>query len=426
MTTPFATLRQGVTRNLGTWLQFSTTTLITGLDAYIISTSLAQFGDDYFNNKWWVLITSGNNIGVKRLVKDYTAGSYRLEVYGANLLAETVQVTCELHKYDPDDIKAAINKARLYPGLHVPLVDETLLGNNALPNAHFEDWAVATYPDYWRMSVVTGAKETTIIRGGKASFKITRAGVDGYGYISQAEWPRLLDLQGETVTFSTWLLASLANQAYIEIYTKKADGTTQTKTSAAHTGGGESELIEIEDFTLNDDLTDIQFRVVIKNSDGSVYFDNCRVNGIPVYDYLLPSTVKSLYQVEVQASGDCDDLGMSAPSTKRYDWSVLKEADKRLLHFEKAVSDKLKIHLIATGYLSLLSADTDTVEIDAPYTDKLELYAAAFIATNLGSIMSTQEAGRYKALAAELFARARAAPSMMQPAAILDLSRVMV
>lgn len=281
----------------------------------------------------------------------------------------------------------AINNAgrELYPILYRKLLDETLITGNALPNGHFEDWSETTNADHWEVSGVTALEETTIIRGGVKSAKVTRAGdVDGYHYCSNTEWGDLLDLQDKTVSFKCWVLASSASQAYLEIYTKQADGTEQTETSSAHSGGGEYELLEIEDFSLNDDLTDIAFRCKVITTNGSAYFDNARVTGKDLYRLLLPLDVQNgeLAQVYLQVSGHsddmCDDLNLGGSYyTPVFGWKTLDDGDYTYLQFPTPPPSKRKIKLV--GYCPLeddLSSDNDTMTIGDKYVPLLIAYAA--------------------------------------------------
>jgi len=290
MPVTLTTLREGVSRLLGDWLQATTTTNITGSDKYIISTELDRFPqDDYFDSNWWVLITSGNNINVRRGVKGFSATNDRIEVYGANLAAETGAVTFELHRFDPDEIKAMLNRTRIevFSVLNVPIL---------VPNDHYEVWSQAAYPDYWRVSGVTAAKETGAanIHNGAASAKVTRADVDGYLYISTSLGTTVLPLdvynalwalRGQKVIFSRWVKTSIASQARLMIY---CGSTSRTRYSKYHSGGGAFEYLEVE-FDIPWDASEIGFRCLVETSDGAVYFDgpgSGEESGTPGVGYL--------------------------------------------------------------------------------------------------------------------------------------------
>lgn len=307
----------------------------------------------------------------------------------------------------------ALNNAieEVYPALHYNLDNTELITGNILPNSHFEDWedyvvSVTDYPDHYKISGgVTALADTTYIRGGTNSAKATRATTDGYMYISQAEWPRLLDLMGTTISFKCWTLASTASQAYIEIYTKQADGTAQTETSAAHSGGGEFELLEIEDFALNDDLTDIQFRFKVITTDGSVYFDTSRVTGKEVYEYLLPADFQhgEVLQVKLQSSGysddACDDLHprFDTPITN---FSEITDGGYRYLKLP-ALTNERRIRLIGDCPLENLSSSAVTITLDDDRRVQLLLtYAAHLIYEMKMGVVASESVGRYQQLSA--------------------------
>lgn len=387
MSKTLANLRDRLSEAIGDYLHKTVTTAINA-DNSVISTTLTEetSRDDYFNRSW-CLITSENNDGTKKKISDY-ASAGTLTVFGSVLVDDGAALaTFEIHKYDPDNKRRAINSAARaikQNAFRVIEWDDTLVGGSHLPNAHFEDWSQTTYPDYWQVSSVTALENTTYIRGGTKSIAVTRAGTDGYAYCSEAEWGRLINLQDETVDYKCWVRASTADQAYIEIYTKQADGTEQTLTSSAHSGGGEWELLELEDQVLNDHLTDIQCRLKVITADGTVYFDAARVTGAWVYEYLLPLHFQGGHlgwvyrQLSGQSDDICDDVFTSRSQVEAvYGWNTFEQNGVEFLRLPFATY--LERKLILSGYAPLesnLSADTDTMTINDPYTDLLISYAA--------------------------------------------------
>ena len=345
MTIAYSALREGISRLLGDFLQCTTTTLITGTDAYIISTELARFPlDSHFDPNWWMLITSGNNIGVRRAIKAYTAASYKLEVYGANLAAETVQVTFELHRFDPDEIKAMLNQARLEA---FPLLAVQVLA----PNDHFEDWSQTAYPDHWRVSGVTAVKETTTVHQNGAGATVTRAGTDGYLYISTSighgedklpldVYRALLALRGQKVKFGKWVLTSVAGQARLRIY---CGSESRSRWSKYHSGDSKWQFLEVE-FDIPHDASEVGFRCEVNNTNGSVHFDG---------------------------AGSAE-----------------------------------KAPLYGAGYLSSVDADADEMELDTNQALGLEYWAAALILQNCVMPVGSEAVGRYAGDSGNLMARA--------------------
>jgi len=338
-----ATLREGISRILGDFLKCSTTTNITN-NNYIISAELEPYtADNYFDSNWCVIITSGNNAGAERVVKGYTAASCRLEVYGATLLAETGAVTFELHRFAPSEIANCINAARLelYPALSTPQV---------APNEHFEDWASASYPDYWRVSGITAAKEASNVHQAGAGAKLTRAGTDGYLYIStelgtsilpEDAYYALLDLRGQEATFSKWVKASAASQARLSIY---CGSDARTAYSKFHSGGGAWELLEAR-FGIPWDASEVTFRIHVVAADGSLYVDGAGSAGAPP--------------------------------------------------------------LAGAMYLSSVSADADEAELAAEQARGLEYYAAALVLDRMTLPPASEEVGRYASIADRCRANAK-------------------
>lgn len=305
-----------------------------------------------------------------------------------------------------DKYANAINNAsrELYPDIFRRLVDETLITGSALPNAHSNDWLLTTYPDHWRVTGVTALEETTVIRGGTKSAKVTRATTDGSLYCSDAEWQGLLDLMGTQVSFKCWVWASTGSQAYIEITTKQADGTAQTETSSAHSGLSEWELLEIEDYTLNGDLTDIQFSRKVITTDGFAYFGSARVTGKGLYQYLLPLDFQNgeLQQVWLQTSGYsddiCDDLELGGNQyAEEFGWSIITDGDYKYLRFPYTPTSNRKIKLI--GYCPLeadLSSSTDTITLRDEQVNLLLHYAAHLLYEMQKGIVSSDMVEPYE------------------------------
>jgi len=295
--------------------------------------------------------------------------------------------------------EGAINDTarEIYPVLHKPLKDHTLISGSALPNGHFDDWSQTTYPDLYRVSNVTAVEETTHIRGGTKSAKVTRADTDGHMYISEGQWVRLLDLMNTTVKFKCWVKATTVNQAYLEIYTKQADGTEQTEASSAHSGNGEFELLEKE-LALNDDLTDIQFRFKVITSNGDVYFDKARVTGKNLKEYLLPDDFQSgsLRQVKMQTIGDSDDLGLNGGFRLVWGWDIIHDSTYKYLIMPYVSSNKT-IELIGDCPLEDdMDADADTMSIDDPEVNLFVAYAAYLLNERKRGTVSSDSVDRYE------------------------------
>ena len=373
-TTTLLALEELFSESIGDWLEFDTTTNIT-TNTSIVSTTLNQYDDgenDHFNN-WWVYITEGNNVGVHRKISDYATSGGILTVYGANLSAEAGAVTCRLHRYNRDTKVNAINRAieRIYPALHKKLDDMTLITDNALPDGSFESWSSTTALTHYTASAITFAQTSTggLVRNGTYSVKATAGATDDYYYISSDSYPRLLDLMGRTINFKCWAYPEVADDTTIVIYTLQADGTAQTLTSTTSCPAGQWTLIELESQALNDDLVEIQFRFYVATDTKYAYFDDARVIGRSIREYLLPDdfVLGHVSQVLVQTSGysdePCDDL-----LPVHWDWqnhSIYNDGTNVFLRLKEYNTSAHRIRLRGYKPLETLSADTDTITLEA-------------------------------------------------------------
>ena len=183
-TSTWSTMRQDVLRPLGLMTSTATTTALT-TNKVVVDTKLTdRFPvDDYFNNQWYVHITSGNDAGKIRRITDYAQSSGTLTHGGANWTGGD-SPSFELTPFDPTEVQNFYNEAReiVYPDISmvrdietivtgnrqhtytlpntIRKVDRVYLGNrrnadtadNLLINGDFEDWSSATSPDYWSVT----------------------------------------------------------------------------------------------------------------------------------------------------------------------------------------------------------------------------------------------------------------------------------
>jgi hypothetical protein len=142
---------------------------------------------------------------------------------------------------------------------------------NLLSNGDFECWSAGTdeAPDGWTLtgSGASVAKETTIIKMGSASAKVTRAGyncslnqaihaVKGIEY-----W------KGRTIILGVWVYATVADRARIYI----GDGVGAS-VSTSHSGGSGWEFLTITR-TISSSATEVKIFCQVVTGDTSAYFD---------------------------------------------------------------------------------------------------------------------------------------------------------
>jgi len=416
-TTAVSVLETMLGEAIGDDLEFDTTTNIT-TDNLVISTTLRSYdgGRNDFYIDYWLYITEGNNITVLRQISDYATSSGTLTVRGDALAAESGAVTCRLHLYNRDLYINAINDAirETFPTFHKTYDIMELVTGNILPNSHFRDWAVATAPDKYSMqdSNITAtaiATAGTYRGGGKAMKALTGAsGAGKYVYISSNTYPRLLDLMGQQVSLYAWALPEAANDAFIEIYTLKADTTAQTLTSTTACPIGKYTLLKLEDQTLNDDLVEIQIRFKVATASKYVYFDHARLIGRNQQEYLLPTDIVngklSSVQVQTDTYSDrgCDDL-LPRGWEDWYDWEIVDDGIDKFLRFGMLPIEERLIRLRGYAPLSAIAAYTSTIEIDGNLLSRFLAYAKYKLYQAIEGPVASSDIGRYESQSAKAY-----------------------
>ena len=132
-TTTFSTMRQDILRPIGL-VTGTVTTNLSSSNASVIDTNLTKrFSvNDYFNNRWFIQVTSQNNSGQIRRLTDYVASSGTLTAAGANWSADSSGATYELSAVDPSDVLSLYNEAReqVFPDISlVRDIETTVTGN---------------------------------------------------------------------------------------------------------------------------------------------------------------------------------------------------------------------------------------------------------------------------------------------------------
>lgn len=408
MSKTLANLRDTLSEGIEDYLHSTVTTALAASTS-IVDTALANVTGgtttDYFL-KWWALITSENNAGQNRIVSAYNTTSKTLTVQGNNFTSDGADLaTYELHRFNPAEKTRVINQAakELYSTLFRHLRDRTLVGGNPLPGSHFDWWTSASALKFYSTSNATLAQTSTagLTWGGIYSAKVTVSAANGYMYISSNSYPRLLDLMGKTISFHCYAYPEVADDAFIEIYTIQADGTTQTLTSTTACPAGKWTLLTLEDQTLNDDLSEVQFRFKVATNSKYAYFDAAWVSGSDTYELMLPELFQDgiLSQVRYQVTGHsdeiADDIGWETPYELIWGWKVRDDNTYKYLVLPSLYSER-RLELI--GYCPLentLSSDTDTMTIDDPYTQLLIACATMLLYEHKRSLPSLDSTELY-------------------------------
>jgi len=273
----------------------------------------------------------------------------------------------------------AINNAsrEISDNLFIPLDNMDLITGNILPTFN---WATSSTLDVYTEPTGTLAQNTdaTYIWNGSSSAKLTASGANDYLYINSDSYRRLLDCMGKGVSLYGFVYPEVADDVFLDIITTQKDGTGQALNSETTTYAGKKCLIELEDQTINDDIEHFEVRLRVKTTLKYSYFDMPYLIGANVSEYLLPKNFQEgiLSSVQIQTTGDCDDLHPANWETV-YDYKVVPDGDDKYLRLPSGYSTKKRIRLIGSKKLEDdLSSDTDTISIDGKQVNLLLTYAA--------------------------------------------------
>ena len=376
-TTTWATMRQDILRPLGL-IATSTTTNIT-TNQNVDSTHLTdRFPvDDYFNNRWFIHITSGNNIGKIRRITDFQLANHRIVVTGAVLSSESGSVNFELSTFHPDDVKDAYNEAReiVFPDIATVVDIETIItgenqytytlpstirrvdrvyrgnrrnadsNNNLLLNADFEDWSSATSCDNWTLSgsgasfnqeAQTSNPENYLVLHGDNSGRLAVTGTNTtllQTFTPSSSSYTTLPTEGQEVNLAAWVYCNIASR--VKLYIGSA------AVGSFHGGTGWEYMKASETLDHNATTAVVGFHVTASNV--AVYVDEIWM---------------TMGQSEI----------MDVPYNELRNWDHVPPAsgasDGGVIRFQEYIPDKYRIRIVGRNILTAASADTDTIEVD--------------------------------------------------------------
>uniref|UniRef100_A0A6M3L6S3 Uncharacterized protein n=1 Tax=viral metagenome TaxID=1070528 RepID=A0A6M3L6S3_9ZZZZ len=342
------------------------TTTGAGSSTTAADTVLADKGDDFYNDTHFILLTSGTYATKIRPVSDFTSTGGIVTWTAALAGASGSGVTYELSIFHPDDVKRCLNAAALeaFPYLRKRIIDESLISGNWLRDPGFEDWSSTTALYHWQaVGTATFAQGTSIyggrLYGSKVAIVTSVAANDGIKQ-STATNDSLIDLRGHSITFRA-VLAGASGDAVIRI--TDSDGTT---TSSAVSALATWETLSVTR-TISSTTKVVTFDAISPNNQ-SFYIDNARTFGKEKYDYVLPTFLINVNEVNAQvmheATYPCDDMSFVYPPRPIVNRRIYNDGTYRTLQILEPLIDESKLQIIGSGYLSTLAADTTTVEID--------------------------------------------------------------
>ncbi len=296
-----------------------------------------------------------------------------------------------------DAIKNAIEQ--IYPNLFRYLDNRDLVTGNILPPFN---WSTTALLDIYTEPAGTLLKNTDgdYVRRGSSSAKVTGSGANDVLYIDSTDYPRLLDLMGKTIDFKCWAYPVDAdNDAFLTIQWTTSAGASASANSTTTCLKGQFTLLEIEDQAIPDDIVQIQFRMRVLTTAQNVYFDQPRVTGRDIREYLLPLDFQDgfISQVKVQTSGYSDDI--CDDLHPRY-WEEVYDFDPNIndgtyKYLRLPVySTKTQIRLIGYHQLETLTSDTDTITLDGERLNLLIAYAAYLLFEMEEDVPSSRDTSR--------------------------------
>jgi len=391
----------------GAW---STTSDI-GASNIAVSTELRDYGfddfgeggdgDDFFEN-WFAIFLGTNNAGKIRRVQAYDASAGQLTLTGTDLASETGSTDFEIHKYSPTLLRQCLNIARTksYPLLHLPVArnlmttqaqrryevpaaiterpiaiwlerghDVTSYINNILSNPSFEDFTSGA-PDSWTATTLDTAEETSTttpinyaVRDSGSSVRLTSQTSSTGTLLQTISSPGTHS--GQRISLSIWVYCLTASVVSTQL---TINGTINLGTAAdggLHTGSGWEKLTHYEDMPVTVTSLTVGLSVLSTATDNTEFYADDALCVVGPLQEPSPQNREEL---------------------RRWDYVPVVEGSTQRNHvvFPYPLPDHYLLRFEGSGYLSSVSADTDTMEIGAPQTDLLYRYAAEELYERIG------------------------------------------
>ena len=399
-TSTWSTMRQDILRPMGLITSATTTTALT-TNKVVVDTKLTdRFPvDDYFNNQWYVHITSGNDVGKIRRVIDYAQSTGTLTHGGANY-AGGDSPSFELTPFDPTEVMNLFNEAReiVYPDISmvrdvetivtgsrqhtytlpntIRKVDRVYIGNrrnadtseNLLLNGDFEDWSSATSPDYWSVTG-TGASvnqeedtsdpENYAVLHGDNSARLVVPSSTVVTLVqtfdSTLDRYTAVATQGMECNVSAWVYCTVASRVSLTI-----DGQVQSETH----GGTGWELLKGSQILTQ---TDTEAAIGLSITSGGA---------IAVF---VDEMWMTLGQSEIT----------DVPYSELRNWDhvppVAGADNGGILYFQETLPSKHRIRVVGRDMLTAVSAEASTVEVDGDLIQPLYDKVRQLIALRMAS-----------------------------------------
>lgn len=371
-TTALSVIRRRVAEQLSDWTPNGTTSGAGNAGGTTaVDSALSGYPDITFPG-YWLLLTSGTNVGEARIISVFTSSTGTITVTRAFTAQVASGVTYEIHKYEPADYTAAANRVaeESFGDLYLPIENVSLVVDNRLANGDFETAIAAA--DWTSVGSPTLTYDTTIKMWRTRSAKLVAGG--SAGQLTQAPQLNIKELTGKTAVLEGWGYATAANVLRFRL---DWDGTNFAN-GTYHTGEDrwESDKLRVSAAVPS---TATQVKAICEvAANGTGYFDGMALIVDDIYRYALPTTiVRGPNFVGVQRSKENPDDGYVP-------WPYVTFEDNsgtRSLRFTMKPAPGYRIQLKGEGVLTTLSADADTIELGVPEINWLILQTALRVLT---------------------------------------------
>tara|TARA_Y100000310_G_scaffold131489_1_gene130696 strand:- start:1634 stop:2947 length:1314 start_codon:yes stop_codon:yes gene_type:complete len=398
-------------KSVGDWTRVPVSTNI-GADTLIKATRLNAYdgGRDGLFDDRWVYVEDFLNAGEDRRVRKYYTANGTANVFGTNFTADASNTqNVRLHRYSYTDAQESINDAikELRNVLHRRLDFWEVVSGDMLPNPFFRDWTSSSKPDKWTIKDGSATANTggMYTLGAKKSMKLVATATNGLAYVSSDDYPRLLDAMGRTADLRAWARPTTADDAFVRIETKQADGTTQVLQSTTTCPVNEFSELSLTDQMLNDNLVQINVGVGVGTNGQSAHFTKSRLFGRTTYEYLLPNDFRdgALSDVEVQSNGDTNTIAPRFWSKAR-GWDIEDDGTDKFLRMPSSYPNDVYFRLKGYAPLSTVNAASDTIETDEEnHLSMLIAYAKYLLYQKTEQPVSSEDKGRYETQAAKAY-----------------------
>ena len=427
-TSTWSTMRQDILRPMGLITSAATTSALSSGAATVVDTKLRdRFPvDDYFNNQWYVHITSGNDVGKIRRITNYDQSSGTLTYIGT-AWAGGDSPSFELTPFDPTEVMNLFNEAReiVYPDISmirdietivtgnnqhtytlpntIRKVDRVYLGNrreansgdNLLLNGDFEDWDSD--------SLSPGSQNNWTLSGSGATFnkESNTTNPPNYGVLSGDHSGRLEVTTNATTLYQTFDRSSSS-------YTNVATENMECNVSAwvYSTVGANSEF----------GTTTARIRLLVDGTAGSTYHTGTGWELLKATSVFEATDTSGVFGITITAGTafTCyvDEMWLTIGQSEMTDvpyneirnWSqvppVAGADNGGLLYFQETLPGKYRLRIVGRDVLTPVTSDSSTIEIDGdllhPLYNKTRQLIALRLASSNPNSQWTESARQYE------------------------------